>query len=341
MGLPSCRAPHGLLAIAALLAAGIAVLAGCAPFGGSFKGSEPSSGPPAAEAPDEWRLVLSLRPGQSWTSRFVSTSEVRRFFPGAKGEGPSRARTVGLELVARQSVKDVRGGRAVIEVDERAARILQEGRFVDAPFRRFGPPNPIVFTVELATGAVDFSEAEKAYGRWMEEVKAGPAAEILGKSFRADAYVAQLRELYGKPFARFAGKTVPRKGRASVSKEFFIPFLGPGAAMGPVAVDLTMRAEGLEVVGDRRTLRVAGEFGGEGPMGAGEVAARLAEWGAAGSAAETSSRTVRGSFRSFVDLLSGREIQGTSQVLYTAAVSAGGKTFREEVAAKFILEPAE
>lgn len=322
-------------------------LAGCA---GLSRGAAPSAGaktPNAApshgkvEIPDSFEIEPVLRPGQSWKSRFVSTSEVKQSLSAAGGKAVVRSKAVGLELVATQTVKDVTGDKATIEVNEASAKILQDGRFLEAPFRRFHPPNPVTFTIDLRAGTADFSKLEKAYAVWMDEVKAGPAGEILGKSFRLDAYVAQLAELYGKPFLRFARKTLSKEPRRLAEKAFFLPFLGPGSAMGPVPVEVTARSEGFEVKEGIHTLVVAGELSGEGVLPAAELSARLADLGRTGAKAGAGQRSVRGSFRSSLDLLSGREIASTSQVAYTSSASLEGETFAEEVAGKLILEPAD
>lgn len=326
------------------VAAAIFLLSGCAtaPPAKAPPG-EPAGAPPhgKVQMPEEIEIALRLRPGQSWKSRFVSTSEVRHSLADAAGKGPSKSKSVGLELVSTQLVKEVTGKTARIEVNETSARILQEGRFVDAPFRQFNPPNPVTFTIDMETGKTDFTELEKAYGAWMESVKAGPAAEILGRSFRLEGYVAQLKELYGKPFNRFARKALSKEPREQAQKEFFIPFLGPGTAMGPVPVSVTMRQDGFEVKGGAHTLAVAGEFAGQAEMSPEEVGARLADLGEVTAKPSAATRTVTGSFRSSVDILSGRELQATSQVTYSATAAVDGKTFSEDVAAKLILEPAD
>ena len=105
------------------------------------------------------------------------------------------------------------GGVARIEVRESSVRILQEGNYIEAPFRQFGPPDTVTFTVDTATGEADFSGMEKAYRDWMPAVMRSPVGDVMGKSFRVESFVAQLKQLYGKPFTRHAGRTGGGKNR--------------------------------------------------------------------------------------------------------------------------------
>lgn len=296
---------------------------------------------PEGKVPQSYRITLALSPGQSWTDRFTSTSEMTRTYTGADGKKTVRARTVGLELVATQTVVSVTGDVARIEVRESQARILQEGRFLDAPFRQFGPPNPVFFTLDLATGKTDFSEMEKAYTDWMAGLKEGPAGEILGKYFRLTGYLAQLRELYGKPFSRFAGKTLSRESAAAGEKDFVLPFLGPGIALGSVPVNSRSRVEDFEVRGSSHYMKVAGNYDGAVAWSADELADRLADFGVPPPATFRSSGEARGHFDSTVDILLGREIRSSSQLSYAASATFGGATITEEIAGKSLLEPAQ
>lgn len=345
---PSKRGFTVLLAI-------VSMLAGCAAQKASMSGS-PSKETPARgmearektekkiEMPKSVEIALRLAPGQSWKSRFVSTSEVKWTLKGADGKEQSKSRAVGLEIVATQSVKSVSEGAARIEVDESSARILRDGKFVDAPFRQFGPPNPVAFTVNVRTGERDFSEMENSYEKWMAGVKEGPAGEILGKSFRLDSYVAQLKDLYGKPFARLAGKRLPMGSSATVEKDFVLPFLGPGLAVGPVPVEASAWYEGMEVRKETggHYLKTAGKYSGVKELSDEELAGQLSEFGVAPPGEFRSSANIRGEFTASVDLMAGREVYGTSQLRYwTSASFGGGAAVMLEIAGKSILEPVE
>ncbi len=319
-------------------------LAGCAaagPAGGAA--AAPGEPSPAARGkiPEEARIDLTLVPGQSWKSRFLSTSEVKRTLTAADGRTSVRSRTVGLELIAMQTVKRLDGTVALIEVRESAVRILQDGKFVDAPFRRFHPPDPVTFTVDTATGRLDFSGMEKAYGDWMESIRSGPAGDILGKSFRQEDYVGQLKERYGTPFSRFAGKTLKREEGTLGEREFLLPFLGPGVVLGPIPVESSSRIEGLEERGAARLLNISGSYTGKGDLSPRELAARLADFGRAMPSAYRSSEEASGEFRSTVDMVSGREVRSTGRLRYTSSASFDGGALSEEILGKTTLEPAD
>ena len=346
------RRPARFVLLPALSGAAFLVfLSGCAgtgtiPAPAKAAVASPAAGEPAphgvkATLPAEIVISMALREGQAWKCRFVSTSEMKRTLAGADGKGTVKTRTVGLELVATQKVASVAGGRVRIEVAESSARILQDGKFVDAPFKRFNPPNPVSFTLDTATGKADFAEMEKAYEAWMAAVKEGPAGDILGKTFRLQAYVAQLKELYAKPFTRFAGKTLAKEPKATAAKEFVLPFLGPGVALGPVSVETTSWFEGFEAKGGKHLLAAAGRYDGTVSWTPGELADRLEDFAASAPAAFRSSGEAHGRFTSTVDVLTGREIRSESQLRYSTAATFDGGTLSEEITGKSILAPAD
>lgn len=310
------------------------------PGGSAWK---PAAGPeyPMGNVPDRYRVTLTLSPGQSWDDRFTSTGEMTRAYADASGRKTVRTRSVGLELTATQTVASVTGDVARIEVRQSMARILQEGKFLEAPFRRFGPPDPVFFTLDMKRGVADFSEMEKAYAEWMDGLKEGPAGDILGKAFRLPAYLAQLKELYGKPFTRFAGKTLSRELQAAGEKDFVLPFLGPGVALGAVPVSTRSRIEGFEVAGSNHFLKVTGEYDGPVSWSADALAGRLADFGVPAPASFRSSGQTRGRFDSTVDILLGREIRSESRMTYSATASFDGGTVTEEITGKSLLEPVE
>jgi hypothetical protein len=331
--------PLTAVAFLALLA-----FSGCAARkAGSAPGAAPGGGLPSVRGtlPDNAAIVLALSPGMSWKSRFLSTSDVKRTLTGPDGKTSVRNRTVGLELISTQTVKRLDGTVAQIEVREHSVRILQEGRFVEAPFRRLGPPDPVFFSVDTATGKLDFTAMEKAYGDWMTALRAGPAGEIFGKSFRQAAYVNQIKERYGTPFSRFAGKTLMRESRALGEKEYILPFLGPGAALGPIPIVTVSRIEGIEGRGDKRLLAVAGSYTGKGGLAPGELAPRLADFGLALPSSYRSSEETNGEFRSAVEMVTGREYRSTGRLRYLSSASFDGTTFSEEILGRTELEPAD
>ncbi|GAB4369439.1 MAG: hypothetical protein Kow00128_15610 [Deltaproteobacteria bacterium] len=333
--------PPFLLLLAAIAFSGCqAMRAAAGPGGSTWK---PASGAeyPKGKVPDRYRVTLTLSPGQSWSDRFTSTSEMTRTYTDAAGKKTVRTRSVGLELTATQTVASVAGDVARIEVRQSMARILQEGKFLEAPFRRFGPPDPVFFTLDLKSGVADFSEMEKAYAEWMDGLKEGPAGDILGKAFRLPAYLAQLKELYGKPFTRFAGKTLSRDLQAAGEKDFVLPFLGPGVFLGTVPVTTRSRIAGFEVAGSNHYLKVTGEYDGPVSWSADELADRLADFGIPAPASFRSSGETRGQYDSTVDILLGREIRSESRMTYSATGSFDGGTVTEEITGKSLLEPVE
>ena len=341
---------RSLFPVSAALFCAALLLGGCAAGRGSVSalgsgGTETAAGAKSpsmkAELPKEVEIALRLAPGDSWKSRFVSTSETKRNLVGADGKETVKTRSVGLELVAVQKVTAVEGTVATIQVTETETRILQEGKFIPAPYRQFNPPNPVSFTIDTATGKTDFSAMRSAYGQWMQEVKQGPAGDILGKTFRLPGYLAVLEEMYGKPFTRVSGRKLTREG-IPISKDVVLPFLGPGAVPAPVAVEGTIRYTGFEAKGRQHLLDVSGKYEGRPDFSSGEgLAYRLADFGKEAPKASTAAGSASGHFRSSVDMMSGREIRSTGQLSYSAKWLFEGGSLAEEVAGKTILEPAE
>ncbi len=326
-----------------VLIAGISfALAGCAGMHhrkGGCCGDNAAVG--KGELPREIGVTLHLEAGNSWKGRFVSTGEVRRTLKAADGTETVKNRSLGLELTAVQTVLSVKDGVARIEVRESSAKILQEGKFVDAPFRRLGPPESVFFTVDTATGKADFSEMEKAYRAWMATVKDSPAGDILGKTFRLEGYLSQLKDLYSKPFTRLAGRKLTKEYRTIEEKDFLLPFVGPSADLGPMPVQTALAYEGFEVRKGGHFLDVAGKYSGESQLTPAQLAERLEEFGVKTPAQFTTKTSASGTFRSAVDVISGREIQTDSRVTYSATASFDGKTVTEDIAAKFLLIPEE
>jgi len=292
--------------------------------------------------PKEIDVALRLSPGDEWKSRFVSTSETKRTLTGADGKESVKARNVGIELTATQKVVDVSGSVARVEVTEVETRILQEGKFVPAPYKQFNPPNPVVFTIDTATGKTDFSALRQAYEKWMADLKEGPVGDIIGKTFRLPAYLSALEEMYGKPFTRVAGRKLSAE-EAPSGKDVLLPFLGPGAAISSVQVEGAMRYTGFEAKGRKHLLNVSGIYTGQPDLSsADELAIRLADFGrATPPKAFTGTGSASGRFRSSVDILSGREERSTGQLSYSAKWVLDDATLTEEVAGKSILEPAD
>ncbi len=331
----------------ALIAAAVAGCATTGPVPSPATGSAAAGpGAPVLQAskaglPAEVPVPIGLRPGDAWKSRFVSTSEMKRTLRTADGKETVRTRTAGLEVVATQKVASVAGGKARIEVAETSSRILQDGKFIEAPFKRLAPPNPVYFTLDTATGTADFSEMKKAFGDWMASVKEGPAGDIVGRTFRLRSYVEQIEDLYSKPFNRVGGKVLGKAPKTAGEKEFLLPFLGPGVALGPVPVETTSWYEGLEEKGGTRLLSAAGKYDGSVAWTPAELADRMADFDARAPAAYQASGEAHGRFTSTVDVLSGRELRSESHLRYTASASFEGGTLSEEIAGKSNLEPAD
>ena len=341
---------RSLVTVSAALLGAALLLFGCAATregvpaagpGGTETAAGAKSPSMKAELPKEIEVPLRLSPGDTWKSRFVSTSETKRTLVGADGKEAVKSRSVGLELVAVQKVTAVEGTVARVEITEAETRILQEGKFIPAPYKQFNPPNPVSFTIDTDTGKVDFTGVRQAYGKWMEEVKQGPAGDILGRSFRLPGYLAVLEEMYGKPFTRVSGRKLTREGTPT-GKEVVLPFLGPGATPAPVAVEGTIRYTGFEAKGRQHLLAVSGKYEGQPDFSSGEgLAYRLADFGKEAPKAFTATGTASGHFQSSADMMSGREVRSTGQLSYSAKWIFDGGSLTEEVAGKSILEPVE
>ncbi len=340
---------HALPAVAVLSI--LLIAGGCSMNRGSV--TTTSTGGPAsagntesphsrASLPKEIDVALRLSPGDEWKSRFVSTSETKRILTDKAGKETAKSRTVGLEIVATQKIVDVSGSVARIEITELESRILQDGKFIPAPYKQFSPPNPVSFTIDSATGKVDFSSVRQAYGKWMADLKEGPAGDILGKTFRLSAYLSVIEDMYGKPFTRIAGRKLSAESATS-GKDVLFPFFGPGAAVSSVPVESSMRYTGFEAKGRKHLLNVSGAYSGRPELSsADELAFRLSDFGgAAFPKGFTGTGSASGRFQSSVDILSGREERFTGQLSYSAKWTSEGATLTEEVAGKSILEPVE
>jgi hypothetical protein len=327
-------------------AAALLLVAGCA----SVPGKRPETAGEAAgakapgkkwELPKEIGVTLRLEPGNSWKSRFVSTGEVKRSLTGGAAKAKETTRTVGVEITAVQKVLSVTGNEARIEVTESSTRILQDGKFVEAPFRKFSPPNPGFFTVDTATGKADFSEMRKAWADWLAGLKDTPAGEILGKTFRADSFVAMLEDLHAKPFTRLAGRRLSKEMKGEERREQALPFVGPSVALEPVPVVSSAAWEGFERKDGVHLLKVVGRYEGKGAWSREDAAARLADFGVPLPSEYRSEVGVTGKFRASVDVLGGREIVSESDLLYQGTLAFGGETLTEEIKARFMMDPAE
>ena len=328
-----------------LLASGCAANRGAvtttASAGGPASAGKTESPHAKAELPKELEVALRLSPGNEWKSRFESTSETKRILLDKDGKEAVKGRTVGLEIVAIQKVVEMTGTVARIEITEVGTRILQDGKFVPAPYKQFSPPNPVSFTVDAETRKTDFSDVRKAYEKWMADLKEGPAGDILGKTFRLPAYLSAIEEIYGKPFTRVAGRKLST-GDTPSGKDVVFPFLGPGAAVTSVPVEGTMRYTGFEATGGKHMLNVSGTYTGQPDLSsADELAIRLSDFGRAAPKAFTGTGAASGRFQSSVDILSGREERSTGQISYSAKWVMDDATLVEEVSGKSILEPAE
>ena len=327
------------------------LIAGCAANKGAVTTTTSTGGAAAtgktgsphakAELPKEIDVALRLSAGNEWKSRFVSTSETKRTLTGADGKESVKARNVGIELTATQKVVDVSGSVARVEVTEVETRILQDGKFVPAPYKQFNPPNPVSFTIDTATGKTDFSALRRAYEKWMADLMEGPAGDIIGKAFRLPSYLAVIEGMYGKPFTRIAGRKLSAEETLS-GKDVILPFLGPGKAVSVVPVESAMRYTGFEAKGRKHLLNVSGSYTGQPDLSsADELAVRLSDFGRPAPTSFTRSGSASGRFQSFVDILSGREERATAQLSYSAKWVFDGATLTEEVSSKSILEPVE
>ena len=340
------------LAIPCVAVLSVLLLAsGCAVNKGAVTTTTSSGGPASAgkmespqakgELPKEIEVALRLSPGDEWKSRFVSTSETKRLLTDKTGQETAKSRTVGLEIVATQKVVDVTGTVVRIEITEVEARILQDGKFVPAPYKQFSPPNPVSFTIDAATRKTDFSAVRQAYEKWMADLREGPAGDIIGRTFRLPAYLSVLEDMYAKPYTRVSGRKLSAEETPS-GKDVVLPFLGPGAAISSVQVEGAMRYTGFEAKGRKHLLNVSGTYTGQPDLtSADELAIRLSDFGRAIPKAFTGTGSAFGRFQSSVDILSGREERSTGQISYSAKWVMDDATLVEEVAGKSILEPAE
>jgi hypothetical protein len=336
-----CVAVLSVLLLASGCAANKGAVTTTTSAGGPASAGKMESPHAKAELPKEIEVALRLSPGDEWKSRFVSTSETRRLLTDKTGQETAKTRTVGLEIVATQKVVDVTGTAVRIEITEVEARILQDGKFVPAPYKQFSPPNPVSFTIDAATRKTDFSAVRQAYEKWMADLKEGPAGDIIGKTFRLPAYLSVLEEMYGKPFTRVSGRKLSAEETPS-GKDVVLPFLGPGAAISSVQVEGAMRFTGFEATGRKHLLNVSGTYTGQPDLSsADELAIRLSDFGRTTPKAFTGTGSASGRFQSSLDILSGREERSTGQLSYSAKWVMDDATLIEEVAGKSILEPAE
>lgn len=328
------------------------LFSGCAANKGAVATTSSAGGPATAdktesphakaELPKEIDVALRLPAGNEWKSRFVSIGETKRVLTDKAGKETAKSRTVGLEIVAIQKVLDVTGSVVRIGITEIETRILKDGKFITAPYKQFSPPNPVSFTIDTATGKIDFSAVRQAYGKWMADLKEGPAGDILGKTFRLPSYLAAIEEMHGKPFTRVSGRKIS-SGETPSGKDVVFPFLGPGAAVSSIPVEGTIRYTGFEAKGGKHLLNVSGTYTGQPELtSADELAIRLADFdGATPPKAFTATGSASGHYQSSVDILTGREERSTGQLSYSAKWVFEGATLTEEVAGKSILEPAE
>jgi hypothetical protein len=316
-----------------------ASLAGCATNGGGMTSIVPGKG-----VPPEVTVKSNLALGMSWKSRFTSTSDIRRVLRETGGQETIRSRSVGMELVAVQTVKEVAGKVATIQVDEASVRILQGGAFVEAPFRQFNPPARFTFTVDMSSGKADFKAAEKVFGEWMDGIRKGPIGDVLGRSFRLDDYLAQVRELYTAPFTRFAGKTIVSSPQAVGETELILPFLGPAVSLKPVPVKTTSWIEGVEDLKGETVLKIGGRYAADPATrnDADELGAALSDFGKM-QTPTAFDRVVeaRGQYSSYVAVASGRELRGGRTFSFKASTKLGESVLSEEISGKTLLEPAE
>jgi len=310
--------------------------------GGSATAVKTESPHAKAELPKEIDVALRLSAGNEWKSRFVSTSETKRVLKDKAGKETVKSRTVGLEIVATQKVVDVADAVVRIEITEVETRILQDGKFVTAPYKQFSPPNPVSFTIDTAARKTDFTAVRQAYDKWMADLKEGPAADIIGKTFRLQAYLAAIEDMYSKPFTRIGGRKLSTE-EAPSGKDVVLPFPGPGAAVSSVPVEGAMRYTGFEAKGGKHLLGVSGTYAGQPDLSsADDLAVRLADFeGAVPPKAFTGTGSASGRFQSSVDILSGREERSTGQLSWFAKWVMDDATLTEEVSGKSILEPAE
>ena len=333
--------PLSVLAFIALVALSLAGCAAGTGAPGPSRGGRAAQAPPKAELPKEITIALRLSAGDSWKSRYVSTSEARRTLVGADGKAAVKTRSAGMEIVATQKVLAVEGTVARIEIAESDVRILQDGKFIPAPFKQFNPPVPVVFTLDTASGKADFSGVRKAYEEWMALVKDGPAGDILGKTFRLAGYLAAVEDMYVKPFTRVAGRKLSGE-ETSAGKDVVLPFLGHGAGLVPVPVAGSMRYTGFSVADGRHLLAVEGRYEGRIVTAPQEdLEAIVAEFGVKASGQFRGYGEAKGRFASSVDALSGREVRSTNRLTYNAEWLFGGSKLLEEISGISTLEKIE
>lgn len=321
----------------------VIALSGCATGGPATSTGGTAVAPASGSVPDEIDIGSALAAGSEWKSRFVSTSDIRRVLKAGTSPEKSVSRAVGLELVSTQTVSSFAGKVAVVEVDELAVRIMQDGKFIEAPFRAFNPPSKFSFTVDLSDGKVDFSDGEKAFREWAADVSKGPFGQIVGRSFRVDDYVAQIRETYATPFVRFSGKRVTTGGR-SLGEHLLLPFIGPTTSLKPIAAPASAKLVGVETLMGISHAKVAGEFSSpEAPRNEpSEVAAAYSDFKGLPVPTTFQRRaSARGSFTALVDANSGRELRSSRTFTFNSTTTSGDSVLTEEIVGKFVLEPAQ
>lgn len=317
---------------------------GCATGGSATSTNAAAVASANGRVPDEIDIGGALAAGSEWKSRFVSTSEIRRVLKAGASPEKTVSRAVGLELVSTQTVSSFTGKLAVVEVDELAVRILQQdGKFIEAPFRAFNPPSKFSFSVDLSDGKVDFGNGEKAFREWSAAIAKGPFGQIVGRSFRVDDYVAQIREIYTKPFVRFSGKSVTTGGR-SLGEDLILPFIGPTTSLRPIAAPASAKLVGVETVKGILYAKVAGEFSS--PVAPrnepSEVAAAYSDFkGLPVPTTFQRTASAHGSFTASVDANSGREVRSSRTFTFNSTTTSSDSVLTEEIVGKFVIEPAQ
>lgn len=253
-----------------------------------------------------------------------------------RGEPPvERSRNSGLKVVALYEVLDRQGNRANVQVTLEKVEILRAGKFVQAPFVQFGPPNPLLLSVDFEKGAVDFSSLELAFDEWVKGLQESAVWDVMGGSFDVKAYVSQLENLLASPITEFAGKTMKLGEEDVVSKQFVLPFLGPAVSVEPVMVEHRSSLRGVMDIGGREIAMIeGGQFSDELSVGKDVLASRLELFGRIPPEYFESRGELAGKFRARVDSGTGWTVETTRKIRSVIIVNFEDGSLREDISGK-------
>lgn len=246
-----------------------------------------------------------------------------------------RSRKTGLKVIALYEVVEREGDSAKIQVALEKVEVLKDGKFIQAPFMQFSPPNPLLFSVDFESETVDFTFLEKAYDDWVRGLQETAIWDVMGSTFDVTSYVAQLENLLSSHITEFAGSTM-RLGEEDVGQRIFhLPFLGPAISVEPVMVEQKSGLRGVMELAGREIAMVEGEqFSDTLSVGTEVLAGRMELFGRTAPEYYESRGELAGKFRSRVDTDSGWAVETTRRFRSVTIVNFENGSLREDISGK-------